>query len=204
VNHVECAYFYVDEPVSQGTDGVCGSVTDDTYVTSDPKSSSLAGETLCSRGSASTVRYNSASEQWSYTCSGTSGGSAANCTVDLGAFTSADPACSIEVTDRSGTVPFSTSISCSGDTQEKVAISISKGGSIIDAIDSDTASYDFNDSGVYTISCYPDVVNDRSNVCKKTVTVSGDCGNGIEESDEQCDDGNSTSGDGCNNACQLE
>jgi cysteine-rich repeat protein len=36
------------------------------------------------------------------------------------------------------------------------------------------------------------------------VLVSGDCGNNIEESDEQCDDGNSTSGDGCNSSCQTE
>lgn len=204
VAHVECAYFYVDEPTSQGVDGKCSSITNDTYVTNNPKSSSLSGKTLCSKGNASTVKYSAANEQWSYTCSGASGGDSASCTVDLEPLTSSNPDCTIEVTDTRGTVPFSTSISCYGEPQGKVAISISKGGSILDAIDSDTASYDFNDSGTYTISCFPDVVNDRTNVCKKTVTVSGDCGNGIEESDEQCDDGNRTSGDGCNNACQLE
>ncbi len=36
------------------------------------------------------------------------------------------------------------------------------------------------------------------------MSVSGDCGNDVEESDEQCDDGNSISGDGCNSSCQTE
>ncbi len=48
------------------------------------------------------------------------------------------------------------------------------------------------------------MVDNRSNVCKTTISVSGDCGNGTEESDEQCDDGNNVSGDGCNNLCQTE
>lgn len=30
------------------------------------------------------------------------------------------------------------------------------------------------------------------------------CGNGVVEAGEQCDDGNTTGGDGCNSACQLE
>ncbi len=35
-------------------------------------------------------------------------------------------------------------------------------------------------------------------------TASGVCGNGEVESDEQCDDENETSGDGCSEACQIE
>ena len=35
-------------------------------------------------------------------------------------------------------------------------------------------------------------------------TASGICGNGALESDEQCDDENETSGDGCSEACQIE
>lgn len=112
--------------------------------------------------------------------------------------------CDIEATETEGVVPFSASISCSGKPSGKTAIVVSQNGKILDAIDSDEESYDFDDSGVYTFSCYPDVVNNRSNVCKTIVVASGDCGNGTEESDEQCDDGNVTSGDGCNNACQLE
>jgi cysteine-rich repeat protein len=108
------------------------------------------------------------------------------------------------VTDKSGVAPFSTSILCSGTPSGKTAIVISQNGKILDALESESESYDFDDAGVFTISCYPDVVNDRTNVCKTTVSVSGECGNGVEESDEQCDDGNTTSGDGCNNLCQSE
>lgn len=81
---------------------------------------------------------------------------------------------------------------------------MSKNGKILDAIASDSESYDFNDSGIFTISCYPDVVHNRNNVCKTTVNASSECGNGVVESDEQCDDGNYTSGDGCNSVCQTE
>lgn len=70
---------------------------------------------------------------------------------------------------------------------------MSQNGDILDAIDSDSETVDFYDSGIFTISCYPDVVDNRSNVCKTSVTVSGDCGNDVEESDEQCDDGNTIS-----------
>ena len=37
-----------------------------------------------------------------------------------------------------------------------------------------------------------------------TVTVTPICGNGIIESGEQCDDGNTISGDGCSSSCQTE
>ena len=36
-----------------------------------------------------------------------------------------------------------------------------------------------------------------------TGDTEGDCGNGILEADEECDDGNSTTSDGCTNACTL-
>lgn len=108
------------------------------------------------------------------------------------------------MTDRSGVAPFSTSILCSGNPSGKTAIVISKDGKILDAIESDEETYDFDDSGVFSIACYPDVVDNRDNVCKTTVSVSGECGNGTQESDEQCDDGNMTSGDGCTSLCQVE
>ncbi len=202
--HAECAYFYatapVSPPVSNAVDGQCSDL--ETYYTSNPRNSSLSGEDLCDEGTAGTVTYSASRERWSYTCSGRNGGTNDSCIVDLEQ--DSDPSCRIEVTDKSGVAPFSTSILCSGSPSGKTAIVISKNGKILDAIDSDSESYDFDDAGVFSISCYPDIVNDRLNVCKTTVTVSGDCGNGVEESDEQCDDGNSTSGDGCNNSCQVE
>lgn len=201
--HAECAYFYASAPQnsSSAIDWQCSNI--DTYYTSNPRNSSLSDEDLCDVGTASSVTYSTARERWTYTCSGRNGGTSDSCIVDLEQQNN-DTECSIEVTDRAGMVPFSTSILCSGNVDGTPAIVISKNGKILEAFDSDSESYDFDDSGLFTISCYPDVLNDKTNVCKTTVSVSGDCGNGSEESDEQCDDGNSLSGDGCSRACQLE
>jgi len=38
----------------------------------------------------------------------------------------------------------------------------------------------------------------------KSVILSYRCGNGVKEGPEQCDDGNNTNGDGCNEICQTE
>ncbi len=65
------------------------------------------------------------------------------------------------MTDKRGTVPFSTGVLCSGNPSGKTAIVVSQNGKIIDAIDSDSETVDFYDSGIFTISCYPDVVNNR-------------------------------------------
>lgn len=205
--HTECAYFYATQPQSQNNptpvDGQCSNL--DTYATSNPRNSSLSWEDLCDEGNPSSVTYSSARERWTYTCYGSNGGDNDSCVVDLEQEEDIEnDSCRIEVADRSGVVPFSTSILCSWSPSGKTAIVISKNGRILDAIESDSESYDFDDSGVFTISCYPDIVSDRSNVCKKTVSVSGDCGNDSQESDEQCDDGNTISGDGCNRYCQIE
>jgi len=199
--HVECSYFYAAVP-AQWTDGQCNAALDVFYAAT-PRNSSLAGETLCTRGTASSVVYSSVTEQWTYTCAGTNGGASDSCVVDLDFLNSSEP-CRIEATDTSGVVPFDTSFLCSGDTQGKTVISISRNGAIVDALEWDSQDYSFDDSGTYKVSCYPDFTNDRSNVCTMTVFVSGDCGNDVEESDEQCDDGNTTSGDGCSRTCQLE
>ncbi|MEI6711086.1 MAG: DUF4215 domain-containing protein [bacterium] len=150
------------------------------------------------------MTYNTSQEQWTYSCNGSDGGTNDLCVVTLDSSNSNNDGCRVVVTDQSGTVPFSTSILCSGQPSGKVAIVVSKNGKILDATSSDSETYNFDDSGIFTVSCYPDVVNNRSNVCKTTVIASGQCGNGIVESDEQCDDGNQISGDGCNSACQIE
>lgn len=200
VTNVECAYFYIDEP-TYSINGQCSSLA--TWSTENPTNSSLSGQTLCSRGTASSVSYRSSDQQWVYTCSGMNGGTSDACRVDL-LIDSDNDACRIAVTDASGIVPFETSFLCSGDPQGKTAIVISRSGTILDALEGDSLDYTFDDSGMYRVSCYPDIVNDRTNVCRTSVYVSGDCGNYTEESDEQCDDGNTTSGDGCNRTCQLE
>gem|GEM_PF-3275117 len=138
-------------------DGECSNL--DTFYTSNPRNSSLSGKDLCDEGAEGTVSYSSSREQWTYKCLGKNGGSSNSCIVDLKE--DEKNSCRIEVTDKSGVVPFSTSISCSGKPSGKIAIVVSQNGKILDAIDSADESYDFDDAGVYTFSCYPDVVNDR-------------------------------------------
>eukprot|EP01022_Parablepharisma_sp_SALTPOND_P013163 TRINITY_DN173_c2_g1_i5.p1 TRINITY_DN173_c2_g1~~TRINITY_DN173_c2_g1_i5.p1 ORF type:complete len:100 (-),score=2.11 TRINITY_DN173_c2_g1_i5:27-326(-) len=41
---------------------------------------------------------------------------------------------------------------------------------------------------------------DAIHVCTKTSV----CGNGVREGSEQCDDGNTNSGDGCDSSCNVE
>jgi cysteine-rich repeat protein len=50
-----------------------------------------------------------------------------------------------------------------------------------------------------TLSCRSDCTYDESGC-----SASADCGNGVVEGSEQCDDGNTTGGDGCSGSCQWE
>jgi cysteine-rich repeat protein len=45
--------------------------------------------------------------------------------------------------------------------------------------------------------------NDATRFCKAGVCTAAICGNGIKETGEACDDGNSIDGDGCNHDCKL-
>ncbi len=45
---------------------------------------------------------------------------------------------------------------------------------------------------------------DCTNLSQATVRYCGICGNGIQEADEACDDGNQIDGDGCSGICRLE
>lgn len=60
--------------------GQCSS-TLKTYSTPNPSKLSLSGQLLCTRGTKSTVSYNTSRREWTYTCSGTNGGTNATCTV---------------------------------------------------------------------------------------------------------------------------
>jgi cysteine-rich repeat protein len=56
------------------------------------------------------------------------------------------------------------------------------------------------------VSCEFDTDCSSGQTCNSGVCVGGDfvCGNGIVESTEECDDGNKTSGDGCDASCANE
>ena len=45
---------------------------------------------------------------------------------------------------------------------------------------------------------------DLGKPCEPTPSFVSNCGNGVVDADEECDDGNTTSGDGCSVACQME
>jgi cysteine-rich repeat protein len=46
--------------------------------------------------------------------------------------------------------------------------------------------------------------NIKTNTATSSVTSLGGCGDGILQDGEQCDDGNTDSGDGCSSSCQIE
>jgi hypothetical protein len=124
-----CAYFYAAEPNNGGntntaTDGQCSNL--DTYATSNPRNSSLSGEDLCDVGSTSSVSYSASRERWTYTCNGRNGGNSDSCIVDLEQEDTSESDCRIEVTDKKGVVPFSTSILCSGNSSGKIAIVVKR------------------------------------------------------------------------------
>ncbi len=52
--------------------------------------------------------------------------------------------------------------------------------------------------------CKDDCSGWDTSSCKKDGGGSSTCGNGIRESGEECDDGNTKSGDGCSSTCQKE
>ena len=57
---------------------------------------------------------------------------------------------------------------------------------------------DFGSDEPGGLACLPDCTG------FSTANCSGDCGNGLLESGEQCDDGDNTSGDGCSASCVAE
>ena len=54
------------------------------------------------------------------------------------------------------------------------------------------------------IAAVEDSAGNASTQTTATFTTSAECGNGGENTGEQCDDGNTVSGDGCSNSCEIE
>lgn len=111
-------------------------------------------------------------------------------------------ACEVRVTPERGNAPFHTNIVCRCDDADRVRIDIGSQGDIIDSYDDMSATHVFHTEGTYDVMCIPDGRSDL--VGRKTIFATKSCGNGTVESGEQCDDGNSASGDGCSSICQME
>ncbi len=81
------------------------------------------------------------------------------------------PSCTdIDVKPTTGTVPFSSNISCTGKNADTYKIEIKKGNSIVKTINSKTGNYQFTSDGTYTAQCF---VNNTvtSKECKQTITA---------------------------------
>ncbi len=111
-----------------------------------------------------------------------------DCTTVPGSFTGGTLGCTAGCTfDTSGC----TSNQCGNNTQET--------GEECDGGDLGGATCQTLGYAGGTLGCQGDCTYDETGC-----TVSADCGNGAVEGSEQCDDGNTASGDGCSAGCQWE
>jgi cysteine-rich repeat protein len=113
------------------------------------------------------------------------------------------PACRVQAFDSYGSIPLTTTLSCSGAQPGRTVIIITKNNTLIDSSETSNKTFTFNEAGRYTIRCYPDAANNQANSCTTVINVDGQCGNGMIESGEQCDDGNGNNFDTCSNSCRL-
>ena len=113
------------------------------------------------------------------------------------------PACRVQAFDSYGSVPLTTTLSCSGAQPGRTVIIITKNNTLVDSSETSSKTFTFNQAGRYTIRCYPDAANNQVNSCTTVINIDGQCGNGITESGEQCDDGNGNNFDTCSNSCRL-
>jgi cysteine-rich repeat protein len=115
----------------------------------------------------------------------------------------AGPACRVQAFDSYGSVPLTTTLSCSGAQAGRTVILITKNNTLINSSETSSQTFTFKESGRYTIRCYPDAAKNQANSCTTVVNVDGQCGNNIREQGEQCDDGNANNYDSCSNYCRL-
>ncbi len=113
------------------------------------------------------------------------------------------PACRVQAFDSYGSVPLTTTLSCTGAQPGRTVIIITKNNALIDSSETSNKTFTFNQVGRYTVRCYPDAVNNQGNSCTTVINIDGQCGNGIRESSEMCDDGNGNNFDECSNYCRL-
>lgn len=113
--------------------------------------------------------------------------------------------CNIGATNKSGYAPLQTTLTCSGSPSGKTVMAVKKNGTTLELINASSKNYTFNNIGTYTVVCYPDgSQQNQGNACTATIQVGSLCGNRKVEAAEQCDDGNTRTGDGCNQYCEIE
>lgn len=113
--------------------------------------------------------------------------------------------CTVGASNKSGYAPLQTTLTCSGSPSGKTVMAIKKNGATLELINASSKNYTFNNIGSYTVVCYPDgSQQNQGNACTTTIQVGSLCGNRKVEGAEQCDDGNTRGGDGCNQYCEIE
>lgn len=111
--------------------------------------------------------------------------------------------CRMHAFDSYGTVPLTTTLTCSGKPRGRSVIVVTKNNVVIETTETASTMFTFNQAGKYTVHCFPWVDIDNNASCKTVINVQWNCGNGILEHGEMCDDGNRISGDFCDKSCRL-
>ena len=201
VTHLECGFFYAIAPASQP---VCGNaIREGTEQCDDGNTRN--GDTCtsqCRIPGATSVCGNGIPEG-SEECDDGNVSNTDSCSTVCRILGSANPQCRVQAFDAYGSVPLTTTFSCSGEPRGRTVIIITKNNTLIDTSETTSKTFTFNQSGRYTIRCYPDAANNQSNSCTTVINVNGQCGNGLVEQGEMCDDGNTISGDLCDRSCRL-
>lgn len=157
---------------------------------------------LCRNAGASSVCGNGIREG-AEECDDGNASNTDTCSTVCRAIGGANPQCRVQAFDSYGSVPLTTTLSCSGEPRGRTVIIVTRNNTLIDTSETTSKTFTFNQSGRYTIRCYPDAANNQNNSCTTVINVDGQCGNGLVERGEMCDDGNTISGDSCDRSCRL-
>lgn len=195
VTHLECGFFYA--PVQ----AVCGNgktegteQCDDGNTNNSDACSNACKNAVCGNG------IREGAEQ----CDDGNQNNTDTCTTACQTYTApSTPQCRVQAFDTFGPAPLTTTLSCSGQPRGRSVILITRNNTLIDSSETASKTFTFNGAWRYTVRCYPDAGNNQSNTCSTVITVDGECGNGVVEKGEMCDDGNTISGDSCDRACRL-
>lgn len=141
--------------------------------------------------------------EWNEQCDDGNTSNTDSCSTSCTTLGATGPACRVQAFDSYGSIPLTTTLSCTGAQVGRTVIIITKNNALIDTSETSNKTFTFNEAGRYTIRCYPDAANNQSNSCTTVINVDGQCWNSIVESGEQCDDGNTNNYDACSNACRV-